>query len=152
MGDINITIYPRGENTLLFSPPSFCFPASNLIFMLISSWLKTCLTSRSAYAWASTFLQGGVTSGGLAVAYSVEKQQLKKGVLVPLCMFLRQTWKQQKIVLVLWWFDIFLVFCNECKKFPRGPWPLNVTHSFPSFVMLPLFITPSAQEGTPFVP
>lgn len=37
-------------------------------------------------------------------------------------------------------------------KFPRGPWPLNVTRSFPSFVMSPLFITPSAQEGTPFVP
>lgn len=55
--------------------------------MLISSWLRTCLTSRSAYAWASTFLQGGVTSRGLAVAYSVEKQQLKKVFLFSFACF-----------------------------------------------------------------
>lgn len=40
-----------------------------------------------------------------------------------------ETSKQWEIFHVLWWFDVLSLATNEKKKFPRGPWPLNVTHT-----------------------
>lgn len=109
-----------GPNTLLIAAFLSPSPLFNLIFMLISFWLKTCLTSRSARAWTSTFLQGGVTSRDLAVAHSVERRQLQIA-LHPFCLFFMfSLGKRDRVGPVIISKPPLLSFAN---KFP--PWLLT---------------------------